>query len=92
MIIKIPGLSKAATMEAKANYLADAAARQAALNSQIVQTCECSLLPNKSVKTLFYSSTGELQRKRGHGNKRGKFCPKEIWLEPNQKPILPMGV
>ena len=34
--IKIPGLPKAATMEAKGQYLAEAAARQAALNSQII--------------------------------------------------------
>ena len=48
-IIKIPGLSKAA-MEAKGNYLVDAAARQAALNSQISHTLEWSLLPIKSIK------------------------------------------
>ena len=36
--IKIPEHSKAATMKAKGNHLADAAASQAALNSQIIQT------------------------------------------------------
>lgn len=44
-IIKIPGHSKATTMEAKGNHFADAAAKQAALNSQVIQTRECSLLP-----------------------------------------------
>ena len=33
--IKIPGLPKAATMEAKGQYLADVTDRQAALNSHI---------------------------------------------------------
>ena len=37
-IIKILGHSKAATMETKGNYLADATARQAALNNQIIET------------------------------------------------------
>ena len=37
-IIKIPGHSNAATMEEKGNHVPDAAARQAALNSQIMQT------------------------------------------------------
>ena len=42
-IIKISGLSAAAVMKAKGN-LADAAARQTALNSQIMQSWECSFL------------------------------------------------
>ena len=37
-IIKISGHSKAASVETKGNYLADAAARQTALNSQIMQS------------------------------------------------------
>ena len=46
-IIKTPRLSKAATREAKGNCLADTVASQAALNRQITQTRECSLLQNK---------------------------------------------
>lgn len=37
-IIKIPGHSNAAPMEAKGNDLADTATRQAAISSQIIQT------------------------------------------------------
>ena len=58
-IIKIPGLSKAATMEVIGNYLSDTVARQAALNSQIIQIWECSSLPTESIK-IFYSSNRQL--------------------------------
>lgn len=49
-IIKIPGYSKATTIEAKGNHSAAPAARQEALSHQIVQTREYSLLPAKSIK------------------------------------------
>ena len=52
-IIKIPGHSKASTMEAKGNHLAEAAAKQAALSNQIIQTQEFSLLLDKSIEDSF---------------------------------------
>ena len=41
-IIKTPGHSNAATIEAKGNNLADAAARQAAIRNRIIQTKDVS--------------------------------------------------
>lgn len=86
-IIKIPGFSKAATMEAKGNYLANAAARQAALNSQIVQTCECSLLPNKSIKTLFYGFNGRAAEDKRIWQQKGEILSqtKRYGLDPIRK-------
>ena len=40
-------------MEAKRNHLAEAAAKQAALSNQIIQTQECSLLLDKSIEDCF---------------------------------------
>ena len=49
-IVKIPGHSKATTMEAKGSHFTNAAARQTALNSQVIQAQECFLLSIKSIK------------------------------------------
>lgn len=83
-IIKMSGHSEVATMEAKGNNLADAAAKQATLNSQIVQTRECFLLNQQ--KTLFDRFNGQPQEKRsGYGKKKkGKLRPKQTdmaWMQ-----------
>ena len=72
-IIKTPRLSKAATREAKGNCLADAVASQAALNRQITQTRECSLLQNKQTneETSFTVLTGRCRGKQNTATKGG---------------------
>lgn len=77
VIIKIPGHSKAAIMEAKENHLVDAAAKQAALNNQIVQTQECSLFPLKPIKDslLQFQRIATEEEKKIWKQKGGTFDP-----------------
>lgn len=89
-IIKIPGHSKAVTMEAQGNHLADAAAKWEALNGQIVQTWECSLLPIKSIKDSL-PTDGYRRRKEDMATKRGNLQPGQAdmaWIQP----VLLIGV
>lgn len=77
VIIKIPGHSKVSTMEAKGNHLVDAAAKQAALNNQIVQTQECSLFPIKPIKAslLQFQRIAAEEEKNIWQQKGGTFDP-----------------
>lgn len=93
-IITIPGHSKASTMKAHGNHFTDAAARRAALNSPVIQIRECSLLSIKSIEDylLQFQQTTTEEEKRIWKQKQGNSDPdRQIWLGPNQKPILPLG-
>lgn len=53
-------------METKGNHFADAAAKQAALNSQVIQTQECSLFSIRSLKYyLFQFQQTAIEEEKG---------------------------
>lgn len=59
---KFQDVQKLPPWKQKWKYLADAAGKQAALSNQILQTQECSLLPDKSMKDS-YRSKRQLQKR-----------------------------
>lgn len=88
---KVQDVQKLTPWKQKRKYLADAAAKQAALSNQIIQTQECSSLPDKSIKDS-HRSKRQLQKRR-YGNKKEFLTETNISLEPNgKKLILPIGI
>lgn len=77
-IFEIPGHSKGSTMVAKGNHFANGAVRQMALNSQVIQIGECSLLSiNYKILSFAVSTDSYGEEKRIWQQKGKTFDPKK---------------